>query len=139
MRYFRQKKTNEVYGYDPIEQADYVAACEGNKEDWLDVTDSWPPAPTAAEIAAENAAIAKAVKQKALAEIVVTTTSGKTFDGNETARLNMLSAITAAGVVGQTSSQWKLADNTVEVVTLDEIKEALALAIQAVGAIVTAG
>lgn len=92
------------------------------------------PPPSAEELAAQ----AKAAKVEALNTITVTTSSGKVFDGNETARLNMLSAITAAGVVGQTSANWKLADNTVKNVTLDELKEALALAIQRVGEIVTA-
>ncbi len=80
---------------------------------------------------------AKRAKEKALAEIVVTTSSGKVFDGNDRARINMLSAIAASQLLGQTSAQWKLANNTVAEVTVDEIKEALALAIQAVGAIVT--
>lgn len=89
---------------------------------------------TAEEIAAQ----AKAAKVEALNTIIVTTSTGKVFDGNETARLNMLSAITAAGIVGQNSANWKLADNTVETVTLDELKQALALSIQRVGEIVTA-
>ena len=89
---------------------------------------------TAEDIAAQ----AKAAKVEALNTITVTTSTGKVFDGNETARLNMLSAITAAGIVGQNSANWKLADNTVATVTLDELKQALALAIQRVGEIVTA-
>lgn len=75
-------------------------------------------------------------KNELLNSITVTTQSGKTFDGNETARNNMMSAIMAADVVGQTESDWKLADNTVSNITLGELKEALALSIQRVGEIV---
>lgn len=71
--------------------------------------------------------------------ITVTTQAGNTFDGNETARNNMMCAIMAADIIGQKESDWKLADNTVAHITLDELKEALALSIQRVGEIVLAG
>lgn len=99
--------------------------------------DSWtkePPPPTPEQLSLT----AKREKEKALATITVTTSSGKVFDGNETARSNMLSAITAANFIGQTTANWKLADNTIALVTLDEVHEALALSIQRVGEIVTA-
>ena len=92
------------------------------------------PPPTAEQLQAQ----AKAEKLQALAAITVTTSSGKVFDGNETARINMLSAIQSATFLNQTQAGWKLADNTVAIVTVDEIKEALALSIQRVGEIVTA-
>lgn len=59
--------------------------------------------------------------------------------GNETARNNMISAILSSEVVGLSEHAWKLADNTVAVVSLNELKEALALSIQAVAVIVGAG
>lgn len=77
-------------------------------------------------------------KVETLNSITVTTSSGKVFDGNEAARNNMISAILSAEFIGQTSAEWKLADNTKAVVTLDEVKEALALSIQRVGEIVMA-
>lgn len=43
----------------------------------------------------------------------------------------------AAQLLGQSSAGWKLADNSVAIVSVDEIKEALALSIQRVGVIVT--
>lgn len=75
-------------------------------------------------------------KAQMLQSIIVTTASGLSFDGNETARNNMMSAIMAADVVGQTEYDWKLADNTVARITLTVLKEALALAIHRVGEIV---
>ena len=60
--------------------------------------------------------------------IKVTTTSGKMFDGNEKSQDRMVRAINIASISGQTETQWKLADNTIVMVTLDELKEALALA-----------
>lgn len=80
----------------------------------------------------------KQAKVNALITITVTTSSGKTFDGNETARNNMMSAIISSEFLGVTTANWKLADNTVALVSLLEVKEALALAIQRVGEIVRA-
>lgn len=76
-------------------------------------------------------------KDYRLQTIKVTTTNGNVFDGNETARNNMLSAITSAEFIGKTEEYWKLADNSTVLVQLPELKEALALAIQEVGRIVT--
>lgn len=76
----------------------------------------------------------KYAKNSALNSIVVTV-NDKTFDGNETARTNMISAILSADLIGKTEETWKLADNTTALVTLTELKQALALAIQEVGRI----
>lgn len=77
----------------------------------------------------------KAAKELALNSITVTV-NGNTFDGNETARGNMSSAILSAEIIGKTEDTWKLADNTSVVITIDELKQALALSIQEVGRIV---
>ena len=77
----------------------------------------------------------KSAKKLALDNIVVDV-DGKLFDGNETARTNMLSAILSADLIGKTEETWKLADNTKVLITLVELKQALALAIQEVGRIV---
>jgi len=79
---------------------------------------------------------AKQAKALSLSTIKVTTSNGNTFDGNETARINMASAIAVADIAGITEKEWKLADNTVKVVTLSELKEALLLSIEKVGEIV---
>ena len=89
-----------------------------------------------AELEAQAKAELKAAKTYTLNSITVTTTNGNTFDGNETARGNMTSAILASEVIGMTEATWKLADNTEVLVTIDELKEALALSIQEVGRIV---
>ena len=88
---------------------------------------------------AEATRVAKQAKELALASIKVTTTSGKVFDGRDIDQQRMVSAIMSADVVGVTSTQWKLADNTVATVTLVELKEALALSIQALGVIIMGG
>ena len=77
----------------------------------------------------------KDAKTQALNTIVVTV-NDKTFDGNETARTNMVSAILSADLIGKNEETWKLADNTTVLVTLVELKQALALAIREVGRIV---
>ena len=78
----------------------------------------------------------KAKKAQELSSIVVTTSKGNSFDGNETARLNMLSAIQTSELSGIIETEWKLADNSIVVVDAPELKEALALSIQEVGNIV---
>ena len=77
----------------------------------------------------------KSAKKIALDNIVVDV-DGKLFDGNETARLNIMSAIQASELVRLNETGWKLADNTAVLVTLDELKMALALSIEEVGRIV---
>lgn len=77
-------------------------------------------------------------KAEQLATITVTTQSGKTFDGNETARTDILSTLQTGELLGITETNWKLADDSVALVTRDELLEALALAIQAKGRIVGA-
>ena len=79
----------------------------------------------------------KQAKQALLDSITVTTTSGKVFDGREKDVPLMSGAIQSAEVLGLTEHDWKLHDNTVQVVTIAELKEALALAMQAIGAIKT--
>jgi len=81
--------------------------------------------------------LAKTTKKEALSTLTVVTSFGNEFDGNETARNNMLSAIQAFTFTGTTTTNWRMADNAVVEVTLDELKEALTLSIQAVGVIVT--
>ena len=77
----------------------------------------------------------KSAKKIALDNIVVDV-DGKLFDGNETARLNIMSAIQASEIFGLNETGWKLADNTAVLVNLAELKMALALSIEEVGRIV---
>lgn len=68
---------------------------------------------------------AKQLKEKNVADIVVTTTTGKVFDGDEKSQDRMLRAISIAALTGETETEWKLYDNTIVIVTLDELKEAI--------------
>ena len=77
----------------------------------------------------------KSAKKIALDNIVVDV-DGKLFDGNETARLNIMSAIQASELFTLNETGWKLADNTAVLVNLAELKMALALSIEEVGRIV---
>ena len=67
--------------------------------------------------------------------IVVTTSTGKTFDGNEDAQARMSRYIQAAQIAGIPSTTWVLANNVPTVVTLAELQEALVLSTQAMGAV----
>jgi len=67
-------------------------------------------------------------RQELVNNIIVTTISGKLFDGNEVAQQRISRAIQALQIANQTSTKWKLADNTISDVTLVELQEALVLA-----------
>ena len=87
------------------------------------------------EFTEEEQAIAdmQAMKQevaKQLSTLTVTTSKGNTFDANNQARLDMQNAITASDFLCVTETTWRLADDSEVLIQLDELKEALALAIQ---------
>ena len=71
-------------------------------------------------------AMCRTRKEKAVQEIKVNV-ADKIFDGDEISQGRMLRAIQIAAVTGETATKWKLADNSVADVTLDELKEALSL------------
>ncbi len=56
------------------------------------------------------------------------TINNKVFDGDEKSQDRMLRAINIAAITGQTTTRWKLADNSKVEITLEELKEALSLA-----------
>ena len=70
----------------------------------------------------------KELKTDAVNVILVTTSTGKVFDGDEASQDRMLRAIQIANITTVGTTQWKLADNTIVEVTLEELKEALSLA-----------
>ena len=72
----------------------------------------------------------KALINKQLETLTVVTSRGNTFDANNQARLDMQNAITASDFLGATQTRWRMADNMEVVVELNELKEALTLAIQ---------
>lgn len=87
------------------------------------------------QIAAIELAKKKAQRQNAVDNLKVTTTSGKEFDGDETSQGRMSRAILTGQIAGITECTWVLASNVPTVVTLAELSEALAKAMQAMGAI----
>ena len=80
------------------------------------------------------------VKTDTLDRLTVTTSSGKVFYADTDSRLDLQSAIDGASLKGLTSTYWKLVEefegNRVVEVTLDEIREASALALEAKALIV---
>lgn len=91
---------------------------------------------TLEEIEKEETIKLKEEKTNRLNSIVVTTSNNNSFDGNESARSNMLSAIISSETLSMIEDTWKLADNTQKLISLVELKEALALSILEVGKIV---
>lgn len=79
---------------------------------------------------AQDAVASKKLRDTAVAAIKVTV-NGKVFDGDEVAQGRIARAVAAAESAAISTYQWKLADNSVAAVSLDELKQALALAFQA--------
>ena len=80
---------------------------------------------TAHDVIARNF---KKRKEYLVSRIAITTTSGKIFDGDEASQDRIMRAVQIAAITELTETQWKLANNEIVMVTLDELKEALALA-----------
>ena len=59
---------------------------------------------------------------------VVVTQYGRVFDAGETSQDRMVRAIVISGITGSGFINWKLADNSIVEITIDELKEALTLA-----------
>ena len=76
---------------------------------------------------------AKIKRTEAMEALNVITESGKQFDADEISQGRMARAIIAAEAAGQSETNWGMADNTVQVVTLAEMKEALGKAMVAQG------
>lgn len=81
-----------------------------------------PPPPTPEEAWEEF----KYQRAEKVSQIIATTSTGRTFDGDEDSQNRMARAV-AVGSPGDTT-EWKLADNTTALVTVEELKEALYLA-----------
>lgn len=76
--------------------------------------------------------------KQALLDGIKVTVNGKVFDGDETARNDMATAILLADVTGQTATNWKLANNAIAEVTLQELQQALYEALTEKGRIIGA-
>lgn len=92
---------------------------------------------TMEELEAQAKQLAEISKNEVLATLTVEV-DGLVFDANETARSNMMAAILSAELIGKTADEWKVADDSTELITLAQLKIALARAIQRVGEIVKA-
>ena len=77
----------------------------------------------------------KTVRGRKMDALTVTTASGKIFDADEVSQTRMTRSLQTAALTGQTETPWGMADNTVQVVTVAEMQEALALAMQAQAAL----
>ena len=137
MVHYYNTTTFETRIYDTLEDANkylpdgFIPYTVGQEpQDLLDFINYKSPEQIAEE--------AKALKIKQLSEITVTTSNSNVFDGDDTARADMNSAINASAILGQTTSNWKLADNTFKVIDITELQEALALSIQEKGKILGA-
>lgn len=125
-----------VNGYISVPKAD------GNKDykavlEWIDNGGIISPEFTASQLADQAVVQAKQDMQEALATMTVTTLSGNTFDADDTARQDMLSALREGEISGEIEYPfWKLADNSfLTPCTFVELEEAHGLAIRRKGEI----
>ena len=84
------------------------------------------PEPTAEELAERELAKAKSERAAAVAAITVVV-DGMTFDGDEAAQERMSRAVVLADSMDETT-EWVLHDNTVAIVTADQLRRACKLA-----------
>lgn len=77
----------------------------------------------------ETSALSKLQVKNKLEKLSVKISTGKVFDANLEARQNLADAIIAADFLKINETKWRMFDNSETVVTLDELKEAHALAI----------
>lgn len=88
---------------------------------------------------AEYYAIQKAkldvIKDEALSNVIVTTSSGKRIYADSNSRTDLLSAIISAQAAGITETMWKTPDGMV-LITLQDMQEAVMLGLQEKGRII---
>lgn len=77
----------------------------------------------------ETSALSKLQVKNKLEKLSVKISTGKVFDANLEARQNLADAIIVADFLKIDKTKWRMFDNSETVVTLDELKEAHALAI----------
>lgn len=80
--------------------------------------------------------IKKQERDHAIENVIVTTTAGNKFNGEDKSQGRMTSALLAAEVLGKTEEEWKMADDTIKLISIEELKEALALSILEVGRLI---
>ena len=116
------------YGVDLTEFEELIAECESNFE--------YPSEESIQEeLELQVKAELKSAKELALNSITVEV-NGKVFDGRAKDQVNIMAAIQAAELLNKTEETWVLNDDTKQIVTVEELKLALALSIQRVGEIV---
>ena len=94
---------------------------------WEDLhPEPMPPEPTPEELAEQALAKAKAERAAAVASITVEV-DGMVFDGDEKAQERMARAVTLADSPEETT-EWVLHDNTIAIVTAEQLRRACKLA-----------
>lgn len=88
------------------------------------------------EVAKALVNIKKQERDYAIDNVIVTTTAGNKFNGEDKSHGRMTSAILAAEVLGKTEETWKMADGTIKLISIEELKEALTLSILEVGRLI---
>jgi len=125
MKYYKNTITNEVFAFELDGSQDNLIISDMVQMTQAEIDAHINPPKTPAQLAQE----AKQAKINQVTKITVTTTSGKVFDGDEVAQDRMARAVSFSQPLSTT--QWKLADNTIVIVTREELVEAGLLAGQA--------
>jgi len=115
MKYFKDTTTNEVFGYDPVDQKALIDTAIANG--WQDVTKNWPPAPTLDQMKAVKKSEIRTAFQAA-AELPVTDSSGVTWNGGYDSAVKLDAAKRMAQLAGQTTVDFYDVNNTAHTLTL---------------------
>jgi len=81
----------------------------------------------------------KANKESSLNSIKVTTEAGNTFDGDEKSQDRMSKILLRSTLTDIAEIDWKLANNNIVTIKIEELKEALSLAIKEMSNIILKG
>jgi hypothetical protein len=92
----------------------------------------YAPEIPAEELEARRLAEAKRIRAEQVGTIIVEV-DGMPFDGGEHAQARMAHAIKASEILGRSSVIWVLANDDVATVTIEQLKEAFAKAVDAMG------
>lgn len=70
----------------------------------------------------------KELKESRVSSLLITSSAGNVFNGDELSQNRILKTLTVMGLTGQSKNMWKLANNSIVEVSKEELEEVLILA-----------
>lgn len=138
MKYFKDQK-GEVFGYDETDSTQQTLIAAAIEVGWQDISGTWPPTQTLAQVqalqvaalqAAYQAAINTPVSFKNAAGVTSTYPAGNTLAINGSTAIANLNNCIAAGAAAWTIGKWLDANNVAQTFTFADL-QGLAAAMEA--------